>query len=199
MCNHYRNHPEAIQTWAEYVGWTHPHSPFSEIKLDIWPKYSALVVRDLGGERILDQMTWGFRWERAGKKPGTKVKENTTNIRNLDSVLWRNWIGKPEFRCLVPFTSFAEPKPNAGRDEVWFNVLGATVSAFAGVWRPTDDPARGNVFAFLTCEPNPLVAPYHPKAMPVILDPADYDHWLSGEDAVSLAQPFPSQLMAMAE
>lgn len=199
MCNHYRNHPEAIQTWAEYIGWDLPHEPFSDRKVDIWPKYSALVVRDSGGERMLDHMTWGFPWERAGKRPGTKVRENTTNIRNLDSGLWRNWIGRAEFRCLVPFSSFAEPKPNAGRDEVWFNVLGAPVSAFAGVWRPTDDPVRGNVFAFLTCEPNPLVAPYHPKAMPVILDPADYNRWLSGEDAASLAHPFPSQLMTMAE
>lgn len=21
MCNHYRNHPEAISTWREYIGW----------------------------------------------------------------------------------------------------------------------------------------------------------------------------------
>jgi len=57
----------------------------------------------------------------------------------------------------------------------------------------------GEYFAFLTCEPNPLVAPLHPKAMPVIVDPEDYDRWLDGEveDACSLAAPFPSQLMAV--
>ena len=60
--------------------------------------------------------------------------------------------------------------------------------------RPTED---GAAFAFLTCEPNPLVAPIHAKAMPVILHPEDYDQWLDGEvsNACSLAQPFPSQLM----
>jgi len=65
---------------------------------------------------------------------------------------------------------------------------------FAGLWRPTE---QGHCFAFLTCEPNPLVAPLHPKAMPVILQPEDYDHWLSCgyEHACSLAQPHPSQLM----
>ena len=54
--------------------------------------------------------------------------------------------------------------------------------------------------AVIACEPNPIVAPIHPKAMPVILHPDDYDRWLGGEveDACSLAQPFPSQLMRAA-
>ena len=37
-------------------------------------------------------------------------------------------------------------------------------------------------------------------SMPVILQPEDYDRWLDGEteDVCKLAQPFPSQLMAVA-
>ena len=35
--------------------------------------------------------------------------------------------------------------------------------------------------AFLACELNPLVAPIHPKAMPVILHLDDYDRWLAGD------------------
>jgi putative SOS response-associated peptidase YedK len=63
--------------------------------------------------------------------------------------------------------------------------------------RPTEEC---DAFAFLTCEPNPLVAPVHPKAMPVILQPDDYETWLTGshEKAVALATPFPSQLTVMA-
>lgn len=44
--------------------------------------------------------------------------------------------------------------------------------AFAGIWRPSE---VGDVYACPTCEPNPLVAPLHPKAMPVILHREDYD------------------------
>jgi putative SOS response-associated peptidase YedK len=47
--------------------------------------------------------------------------------------------------------------------------------ATAGVWRPTE---QGNAYAPLTCEPNPLVAQIHEKAMPAILHPEDYDRWL---------------------
>ena len=54
--------------------------------------------------------------------------------------------------------------------------------------------------AFLTCEPNPLVAAVHPKAMPVVLHEEDYDAWLTGEydNVCALAAPYPSQLMAVA-
>ena len=62
-----------------------------------------------------------------------------------------------------------------------------------------DTPAPQKLFAFLTCEPNPLVAPLHPKAMPVILHPEDYATWLTAdwEEARKLVQPFPSQLMTV--
>lgn len=57
----------------------------------------------------------------------------------------------------------------------WFDVPSRSVVSFAGVWRPTE---RGVVFAFLTCEPNPLIAPIHPKAMPVLLAEEDEAKWL---------------------
>jgi putative SOS response-associated peptidase YedK len=101
----------------------------------------------------------------------------------------------PDQRCLVPFSNFAEPRTGAGREEAWFAVTEARFSAFAGVWRQS---GSGAVFAFLTCDPNALVSAVHPKAMPVILHPEDYDRWLSGDDAGDLAQPFPSQLMTNA-
>lgn len=71
----------------------------------------------------------------------------------------------------------------------WFRVADRAV---AGLWRPT---AVGDAYAFLTCAPNPLVAPLHPKAMPVILAEEDYATWLDGdaEAAAALAVPFPSQ------
>ncbi len=63
------------------------------------------------------------------------------------------------------------------------------------MWRPIKG---GAVFAFLTTDPNPLVAAIYPKAMPVLLDEEDEERWLtcSFDDAVALAKPFPSQLMS---
>jgi putative SOS response-associated peptidase YedK len=47
-----------------------------------------------------------------------------------------------------------------------------------------------NFFAFLTCEPNAVVAPIHQKAMPVILTkPKDIETWLTApSDEAKLLQ-----------
>ena len=154
------------------------------------------------GERVLDYMPWGIIRALPGKTPGKMVQKAVTNVRNLDSAFWKSTLAPPEQRCLVPFPQFAEPKPGkdpeTGRPaQHWFNLPAREHAAFAGIWRWNEGAAR---FAFLTCEPNPLVAPLHPKAMPGILHEEDYDRWLGGEaaDACALAVPFPSQLMAVA-
>ena len=171
-----------------------------ELRSDIYPKYASVVVRkDEAGERVLDAMSWGIITTIRGKS-GKPIKKPVTNVRNLASPFWRSTIANLAQRCLVPFTEFAEPRP--GKDESgrpaqwWFTIPDCDVSCFAGIWRFSEGEKR---FAFLTCEPNPLVAPLHEKAMPVILQPEDYDRWLNGEaeDACALAQPFPSQLMAV--
>lgn len=163
----------------------------------IYPKYEAFVIRKADGERALDRMAWGIVTTIRGKS-GKPIQKPVTNVRNLASPFWRSTIAAPAQRCLVPFTAFAEPRP--GKDENgrpanwWFTVPAAELSCFAGIWRWSEGRPR---FAFLTCDPNPLVAPLHDKAMPVILQPEDYDRWLDGEeeDVCTLAQPFPSQLM----
>lgn len=193
MCNHFRNSPERLSTWREYAGFD---LPLPDHASDVWPKRQALIVRQVAETKVLDTMAWGIPLETAGKRPGSTVKKHITNVRNLESPFWRAMLVRSEQRCLVPFTAFAEPKPNAGRDEVWFRVENAPSAAFAGIWRPS---SAGNVFAFLTCEPNPLVAPIHPKAMPVILHPEDYHRWLAGEPVAELAVPFPSQLMSIVD
>jgi putative SOS response-associated peptidase YedK len=157
---------------------------------DFYPKSLAPVIRDEASTRIVDQMRWGFPPPMAARGP-------VTNVRNLASPFWKNALARPDRRCLVPVTRFCEWEGEKGsKVKRWFSLPSQPMFAFAGLWRPTDD---GAAFAFLTCEPNPLVAAVHPKAMPVILHPEDYDLWLSGSynDACALAQPFPSQLMAM--
>ncbi|MEQ1514914.1 MAG: SOS response-associated peptidase family protein [Usitatibacteraceae bacterium] len=198
MCNHYKNDPEIqaeLSSWREYISWSLDR-PLPDYEADIWPKRQALIVRTMEGKAQPDTMAWGVPITLPGKRPGTTVTKQVTNVRNLSSSFWHNMLASPAQRCLVPFSSFAEPKPNAGREEVWFRLADARLGAFAGMWRASD---AGNVFAFLTCEPNPLVAPIHPKAMPVILHPDDYQGWLDGEEANKLAVSFPSQLMEIAQ
>lgn len=194
MCNHYRNSPEQlslIEPWRDYVS----HFDMAP-DVDVWPRRQGIVARVANGETRLDSMQWGVPLTMKGKRPGTTVTKRITNVRNLQSNFWRAMLTTPANRCLIPFTQFAEPKPNAGREEVWFAVNDAEIAAFAGIWRETEE---GAAYAFLTCEPNPLVKPIHPKAMPVILALEDYDRWLAGDDAEGFQDPFPSQLMGILE
>jgi putative SOS response-associated peptidase YedK len=194
MCNHYRLHPEDIADWKEWVGYNLP--PTSEMHADIWPKRPGTIARIVAGAKAIESMSWGVPMTIPGKRPGTTITKHVTNVRNLTSPFWKSMLANPERRCLVPFSKFAEPKIGQGREEHWFTIKDRPVAAFAGIWRPSE---AGNVYAFLTCEPNPLLSPLHPKAMPVILHEEDYDQWLSAgyDEACAMAVPFPSQLMAV--
>ncbi|HWJ74676.1 MAG TPA: SOS response-associated peptidase family protein [Kaistia sp.] len=84
---------------------------------------------------------------------------------------------------------------------VWFALDDTRPLAFfAGIWTPSWTSVRkartgletAELFAFLTCEPNAIVAPIHPKAMPVILTTEyEVEMWLTAETemALSLQQP----------
>jgi putative SOS response-associated peptidase YedK len=162
-----------------YLSWPQP---------ELFPKREGLVIRRENGARILVKMVWGFPPPAQGRAP-------VTNVRNLSSPFWRSALSRPDWRCLVPVTDFCEWSGEKGAKlEHWFRLPAAPIFAFAGVWRPTE---AGKAYAFLTCDANPLVAPIHPKAMPLILHPEDYERGLDAEtaDACSLAAPFPSQLM----
>jgi putative SOS response-associated peptidase YedK len=163
---------------------------------EIYPGYQAPVLRrkDNGG-LALEMMKWGL------PGPVSAASRPITNVRNLASPFWRNALNDPKRRCIVPATSFcewtAEPDPETKRkSKVWFGMHEAhpPLFAFAGLWRRAE---QGPVMAFLTCNANQLVGAVHPKAMPVLLRPADVGRWLDNEraDACSLAQPFEDTAM----
>jgi putative SOS response-associated peptidase YedK len=134
---------------------------------------TPIVRNGADGERELVMARWSM--------PGPPQFGGApiTNIRNVGSPDWRGWLGK-RHRCIVPATSFcqyADTKPR--KTPKWF-ALGEDrpLFAFAGLWtlwRGVRGPKSASVdgqhelFGFLTTEPNAVVAPIHPKAMPVIL------------------------------
>jgi putative SOS response-associated peptidase YedK len=125
----------------------------------------------------------------------------TTNIRNLNSKHWQRWLGV-ESRCVVPFTSFSENEvlPDGSRPPVWFAFdESRPLAFFAGIWtrwtsvrKVREGETTNDLFAFLTTEPNAVVAPIHPKAMPVILMNAEeIETWLTAPapEAMKLQRP----------
>lgn len=197
MCNLYRVRSNAAEMAGLFKAETQPGLAWKD---EIYPRYAAPIVREENGKRVLALMAWGFPTQVQGARK--MLTKHVTNARNLASPFWRSAAANPARRCLVPFTQFAEPKPGkdpeTGRPaQWWFSVTDQPTACFAGLWRPSDD---GAVFAFLTCEPNPLVKPLHEKAMPVILLPEDHERWLHGTyaDVLAMQAPYPSQMMTVA-
>ncbi len=194
MCNLYSmtSTREAIRAlfrvWQDH---TANQSPLPAV----FPDQLAPVIRvDRDGARVMQAMRWGF------PPPPNLATRPVTNIRNTASPYWRGWL-KPEFRCLVPATSFCEYTDSQPKVSHWF-ALGPDrpMFAFAGLWRPWTGTRKGEagehlLFAFLTTEANDLVRPVHAKAMPVILTAEDWDTWLEADTATALAlqRPFPAE------
>lgn len=139
----------------------------------------------------------------------------TTNVRNTSSKHWKRWLGV-ENRCVVPVTRFAEPDPaskvEGGRTpNAWFaSTSEEPLMFFAGIWVKDWTSVRKvkeglttiDLFAFLTTEPNGIVAPIHPKAMPVILtSKREVEAWLSApwEEACSLQRPLADGVLQLVE
>lgn len=168
---------------------------------EIYPRGQAPVITANEGVRSLSLMNWGVPLPQRDKAP-----KFITNVRNLESPLWRGFLKDPANRCLVPATSFCEWTDSRPKRKIWFSLEETEIFAFAGLWRRwtgviKDKRQDLNVFAFLVCEPNGLVEPVHAKGMPVILKPDDYDAWLTGtpDRAARLQRPFPAEEMCKAE
>lgn len=201
MCNRARNKdaPEAeairIRYGADWLADRPMDNRFNPAELV--PLGRAYVVREESGARGVDIMAWDVL--------GGLAKFPMTNVRQLGLPQWRRLAEKPFNRCLIPVTEFAEWTPDKHdlgdgkppiKGEMWFRVVEQPSFAIAGFWQET---AKGKGFTMVTCDPNDLVAPIHPKAMVTILDEADWSTWLEGsyDEVVSLQRPYPAAMMTV--
>ena len=166
----------------------------------VFPDQMAPVVRSGPDGRELAMLRWGFP-----SPPGAPGNRPVTNVRNTASDFWRAWL-KPENRCLVPATSFCEYLPGKPAIPHWF-ALGPErpLFAFAGIWRPWQgmrgkEDRTHELFAFLTTDANAVVAPIHPKAMPVILTTQEEcEAWMTAPvpEALRLQRPLPDEFLSV--
>lgn len=185
------------------VGWFEP-------KAAIFPGYLAPVIRmDESGELELSELNWGFV-----RRPRGKAPARTTNAR--DDTIQKNMFWVPSFRerrCLVPFTSYAEPL-GEGPAQWWWHAFkeeddARPLGAFAGVWKTYTGPVKKDgpdvtqdVFAFMTTGSNGSETAEAHGRMPVLLrSENEFATWLRGseDEAFALAKPYPQEEIAVVQ
>lgn len=175
----------------------------------VFPGHAAPVIRKASdGERELSMLSWGFVLPQPNKAP-----RRVTNVRDdkaRSSPFWRDSFQAR--RCLVPASSFAEPREITPATWHWFALKGddpRPLFAFAGIWKPHKGPIKKDgppveldVYSFFTTTPNSLVATINHERMPVILSSeAEFDQWLNGtpDEAFALVREYPPENMRMVQ
>ena len=175
----------------------------------IFPGKTAPIIRQASdGERELVNLSWGFVRLIPGYAPKrvTNVRDDTLRTNNF-------WKGSfEERRCLVPASSFSEPKGLKPATWYWFALKGdepRPLFAFAGIWRKWNGPLKKDgenveveVFSFVTTTPNQLVATINHERMPVILTKEEeFQTWLNGTpaEAYALVKQYPPEQMRIVQ
>ena len=131
MCNLFKQRASAAEIGALFRA--RPPAAAPNLTGEIYPGGPGLVVTEAAGERAVSAMTWGFPLKLAGMKPGSKPRP-VNNCADLAKPMWVGLARKPQWRCLIPPTEFAEAEGPAGaKTRTWFRIKGQPIAAWAGL------------------------------------------------------------------
>jgi putative SOS response-associated peptidase YedK len=163
-------------------------------RYNIAPMQSIPAVRlNPDGQRELAMLTWGLIPSWAKDK---KIAYSTINARG-DTVATKPFFRSAykNRRCLVLADGYYEWQKEGKARLPWlYEMQTGAPFAFAGLWESwqPDGTEALESCTVLTTDANALASEVHDR-MPVILDPADYDGWLRGEQIPLI--PFPAERM----
>jgi putative SOS response-associated peptidase YedK len=158
---------------------------------NVAPSLAMPVARMAGGRAELITARWGLVpcWARDWKTGPRMINARAETLRASKAY------GAPfrrKQRCLVPASGFYEWRNSgSGKQPYFVTAADGELLAFAGLWeewrRPGGEPLIS--YTIVTGPANALVAALHER-MPVILDPADYERWLTADDPLDVLRLF---------
>jgi len=210
MCANYKT---VIRTdeQAKYFGTSSdPRADFTELKPEVWPLGLAPIIRlDEKGHRRAEIAQFGLvpQWakDRAYGRSTYNARTETVQEKPSFKDAWTR--GQ---RCIIPADSIYEPCYETGKAVRWrIEQADEAPVGIAGIYVDHSKLKRDNgtpllSFSMLTvnADGHPVFqcmhAPQDEKRMVVILDPNDYDDWLTlaPEEATSLFKQWTGPLNA---
>ena len=187
-----------FHSWREVHTYLNVCGPARNLpaRYNVAPTQEAAVVRQGTKGRALDFLRWGLvpSWAKDSSMAARMINARAETLAHKPS--FRSAFHKR--RCLVPADGFYEWRGTKGAKQA-YRIFSPDrgVLAFAGLWERWEkgygEPFES--FTIITTEANSKLAPLHAR-MPVILDPVDFEYWLSPDlvanDAQALLRPAPN-------
>jgi putative SOS response-associated peptidase YedK len=165
---------------------------------NVCPTDPADVVLAKDGARELGRFRWA--WCRSGGRshsrscgspPSTRASRRSPPSRSSAS----------RSRATLPdaLSGYYEWQDTSGGKQPWYFTArdGAPLITAAGLWdewRNRETGERIKSCSMIITEPNDFVAEVHDR-MPVLLQPEQFDHWLSGDMTVEELKPAPNDTL----
>jgi putative SOS response-associated peptidase YedK len=171
---------------------------------NLCPTQNSPVLRLVDGERKFDEMRWQLvpNWELAFSTKLSTINSKSETV--FDSPLFGELVTRQ--RCIVTISGFYEWKTE-GQSKRPFKIhlQRNAIMSVAGIWdtwRPGTASERRS-FSILTTSANRFMREIHDR-MPVILDNATLNDWLSSEiheqqDLKDLMKPCPDEWLSAVE
>ena len=199
MCGRYTH----LLTWAQLVALYRltadliPPNDFRP-RYNVAPTQKAPVVRERQGQqRELVMLRWGLIPFWAGD---AKIAYKTINARAeaiaRTPAFREAWKAR---RCLIPTSGFYEwLKTPHGKQPYLIGFKDQRPFSLGGLWESWRDRASGEkieTYTIITTAPNEVAGKIHNR-MPLIIDPADFDRWLTATaPPADLLRPYPGDEM----
>ncbi len=176
MCARYSRHsdPQVLADFFQSAPVDATDVPLPSF--NVAPTQQSLVVVD--GPRRLDVMRWGLipAWAKEARFGARTINARAETVAE-----------KPAFRaafrarrCLVPADGFYEwTGPRKCRRPLYIRRADGHPLALAGLWERHREFGRS--FTIITTGPSAWMSAIHQR-MPAILEPGDWDAWLSADD-----------------
>lgn len=158
---------------------------YPETRRNVAPGGKGQIVLQNQSGRILEDAYWSLMIEPkpdgSGYRPSPKYSTFNARATGLaKSPLWRKRFYSQ--RAIVPVSGFHEWVGEKGRKQC-FNITGQSQAlALAGLyeyWEFGGETVPS--FTVITLPPHPRFQHIHPKSIPLMLKPQDFDAWLDPE------------------